>query len=46
MRSTIFQKQNGSIDRYVFGFSESIPPIFELIRNFDFPGHNQIITRG
>jgi hypothetical protein len=45
MGATLFQQQNGPLDRYMFGFGESIPPGFEFIRNLDLPRHNQIITQ-
>ena len=43
MGATLLQQQNGPLDRYALGFGESVPPGFELVRNFDVPRHTQII---
>ncbi len=43
MGATLLQEQNGSLDRYHFGFGEPVPPGFEFIRDLDVPSHNRII---
>jgi hypothetical protein len=45
MGATILQQQNGPLNGYVLGFSQSVPPGFEFIRDFDVPRDNQIIMQ-
>src|ERR1017187_7797717 len=40
MGTPILQQQDGPVDRYAFGFGESVPPCLEFIRNLDIPRHN------
>src|SRR5437867_1121195 len=44
MGAVLFEQQNGSLDRYAFGFGKSVPPGFEFVRNLDVPCHDPIIT--
>jgi hypothetical protein len=39
MGTTVFQQQNGPLDRYAFGLADLIPPGFEFIRDLDIPRH-------
>jgi len=41
MGTTVFQQQNGPLDRYKFGFGEPVPPGLELVRDLDIPRQKQ-----